>query len=94
MTEPKVEFGELPPDGRGEREPNGKWAQIAEALRVRPGVWAKVHAIAESAPRTGAGNVVSGIKHGTITRAMLPSGSFEAVSRGRDIWARYVGDPS
>lgn len=78
-----VMFGELPPDGRGER-----WSQAAAAaLRERPGEWALVHTMEST---NNAGSTAGKIRKGML-RDWQPFGAFEAVARGCDIWARYVG---
>lgn len=75
-----VEFGELPPSGKGNRtqvlEP------IAEALKERPGEWAKV---------------MTGTPRGTLSvyQQRLKKKGCEAVARnttspdGGDLWARW-----
>lgn len=79
-----VEFGELPVTTG--RDPNA-WQNEAAELKARPGQWARV---ATKQTTSSAGTLASRIKEGQI-RAFIPAGHFQAVIRGMDVWARYVG---
>lgn len=80
-----VEFGQLP-EPTGRQASYGKWSVIADELRSHPGEWAKVDA-AETVP--SARNRQAAIRNGRLSG--MPRGQFEAVTRGLDIWARFVG---
>lgn len=80
MSEPLVEFGELPPrHGR-------KYGPVADALRERPGEWAIIK-------RGVASSHAANINNGHV--ADLPPSEFEATARRNgekcDIWVRYKG---
>jgi hypothetical protein len=81
-----VEFGELPPaDPRSYKD---LWRKEAEALKARPGEWARITTKPSlNAARTMGSNIAGG-----ILKAFRPPKHFEARSRGLDVWARYVGD--
>lgn len=86
-----VEFGELPDrSGRPYTVRTGKWAAIAAELRARPGEWAKV---STSTSNGTAYQIASQLRLGKY-RPFQPAGQFEAVKRGFDVWARFVGEPS
>lgn len=80
-----VEFGELPPDRRGGGRPVLVLSPIVDALKERPGEWAKVR---------------SGVPRGTVSvyRQRLKALGCEATSRntsspdGADLWARWPED--
>jgi len=83
-----VKFGELPP-GTERQNGQGNWA-VASALRERPGEWALAF---QTDNQSQAYNKASNIQRGVIS-AFRPHGTFEAVTRGLDVWARYVGEQS
>jgi hypothetical protein len=80
-----IEF--MDPPGRRRRSA-APHHEIAEALRARPGVWARV---LEDVAHSTAGL----ISDGNLV-AYRPPGSFEATSRKNgkrsDVYARYVGE--
>lgn len=87
-----VEWGELPPT-RARSEDYRAWAN---ALRTRPGQWAKLRSFTHSG-----GSLVTAIKQGK-SAPFAPAGSYEAARRitaelddeGRviyELWARWVG---
>jgi hypothetical protein len=82
----EIEFGELPESTLLSR--NARHLAIAEALRARPGEWARVE-------RDGNAGLAHHIRNGKI-KPYQPAGVFEATSRrtpaGVDVWARYVGE--
>lgn len=84
-TSSEVVFGELP---GGEPKPRYDWSPVARVLRARPGEWAK---IAARASQPSASGVANSVRQGRYL-AFQPSGAFEAVSRGTDVWARFVGE--
>jgi hypothetical protein len=82
-----IEFGELPRHYGGAR--GGVWVPVFEALRAKPGEWAKI--------RTGKNyssvrNMAQYIRTGNYVGSV--AGEFEATTRGCDLWARYVGGDS
>jgi hypothetical protein len=84
-TQPKVEFGELPPkahDGGRRR----KYMDVAEALRARPGEWAKF--IPDARPDA----FVNAVRQGGLSAFRV--GEFEAKLRDGQAWVRYIGPPS
>lgn len=64
------------------------WAKVAQALRGKPGEWAK---ISEDSDRS----LVTHISTARLT-SFSPAGAYEATSRGEGnratIYARYVGE--
>jgi hypothetical protein len=87
-----VKFVEPPPakPRGGSNKGTGKWAEIAKALKERPGEWAL---IGEGVSAT----LVSRINKATQTSAFDPAGAFQATGRNYDnsrcdIYARYVGE--
>jgi hypothetical protein len=80
-----VEFGDLPPGPR----PN-PWVDEAAELRANPGRWAYIFT---SKTRNGANQFAKYVRDGART-AFRPPGAFEAVARGNDVWARYIGGES
>jgi hypothetical protein len=81
-----IQFGELPNDGR---RPGAEWVRVASALRARPGEWALVKTAANSKRASYFANAIG---HGRLSA--FSTGGFEAVIRGCDVWARYVGSAS
>jgi hypothetical protein len=80
---------EEPPEKRSPgRRPTKAWAEVAEELRGRPGVWAVVH------EGQGAHALPGRIKAGAS--GFAPAGAFEAAVRGSGlsmvVYARYVGE--
>ena len=73
-----------PPETRHRRD----WADVARALRAKPGVWAK---ISDDSDR-------SLVTHIATARlgSFAPAGAYEATSRGKSnratVYARYVGE--
>ena len=85
MTEPsnpRVEFGDLPPA----KGPRSKHRGIAAQLRERPGDWARVDTRPD---QTSAENMASAIRRAGIA-AYRPAGAFQSAVRGCDVWARCV----
>jgi hypothetical protein len=82
-----VEFGDLP---LGPPSSRGAWQPVADQLRKRPGEWARI-TTKETAPK--ARNLARSIRSGAIV-AFRPHEHFEAVARGNDVWARYIGGES
>ena len=82
-----VEFGELPPDGRGRS--GYDWDAVAKELKAHPSAWAKVHTCEN---KQKAGNSARQIRRGGPS--FRPAGQFEATARGLDVWARYIGGAS
>jgi hypothetical protein len=80
-----VKFGELP-EVTEARATSTRWDQVARDLRSKPGLWACVR-VCETGPAASA--MAQAIKRGRIV-AFRPVGSFEAVSRGRETWARFA----
>lgn len=87
---------ETPPDAPNRRDTPKR---IAEALRSKPGTWARVREYPTASPtsmeNSGAQQFAYIINSGN-TPAFQPAGSFEAVARRVDdntagVWARYVG---
>lgn len=76
------------------RAGTGKYAEIAQRLKVRPGEWAIV---ATFDRRNTAHMLAYRIKRG-VQYAFRPAGAFEATSRTMDgehrTYARYVGEQS
>jgi hypothetical protein len=59
----------------------------ADRMRRTPGTWTRL----EEAPTVkAAGNKAAQIRTG-VAAAFRPSRHFEATSRGRTVWARWVG---
>lgn len=86
MSAPKVEFGELP----GHTAVRTEWQAVAAELKARVGQWGKV---AHKETQSAAGGLATNIKAARLA-AFRPVGHFEAVTRGTDVWARYVGGES
>lgn len=63
------------------------WGEIAEELRANPGVWARVPTVPEGHTATYCVYVKS-----ARLRAFAPAGSFEAVTRNKTMYVRYVGE--
>lgn len=85
MTALEIEWGDPPP----KRLLSGL-LPVATALKERPGQWARVLTYSSG----GAAHVAAQqIKYGH-SKHFKPAGSFDAVSRDCDVWARYVGDPA
>jgi hypothetical protein len=81
----EIVFEEPPQDGRNR---SGRdHAGTAEALRARPGEWAKVFTCDGTNP---AGTAAWQIRTGRLA-PYRPSGAFEAMSRNGDVYARFVG---
>jgi hypothetical protein len=82
-----IAFGDLPP--RSERYT--RHTPIAEALRARPGQWAR---IAEYATPRRARHMAYVVRTGRLP-AYAPAGAFEAEWREEGargaVWARYTG---
>lgn len=66
------------------------WRQVARALRSRPGLWALVNT---SPTENAASRQSSYLRCGAVI-AMTPPKDYEVTSRGRDVYARFVGDDS
>lgn len=81
-----VEFGELPPSPA---RPWTRWREVFEVLQTRPGDWAKV---STTPTASTASSIASKLRRGGLGE--IPEGDVEAVSRGTDVWARYVGGTS
>jgi hypothetical protein len=81
-----VEFGDLPPSTT---RPWTKWREVFELLKTRPGDWAKV---TTTPTASTASSIASKLRRGQLGE--IPEGEIEAVNRGMDVWARYIGDPS
>jgi hypothetical protein len=82
-----VKFGELPPVTQ-RRATSTRWEQVVKDLRKTPGMWKPVRVCDTPA---AASAMAQAIKRGRIV-AFRPVGGFEAVSRGRETWARFVDD--
>jgi hypothetical protein len=69
-------------------DPRAKQLPEAELLRRNAGVWVRL----EEAPtvQRGAGNRASEIRAGRPA-AFRPERHYEATSRGRHVWVRWVG---
>lgn len=87
----EIRFEELPGATGIGRRPNGRHAQIAEALRERPGEWACI-GVQDTA--RSAGSLAYAIRTGRLS-AYLPAGAFEAsartVRREHRLYVRFVG---
>ena len=84
----RIEFGQLPKsEGFAPRRRSEFWDDVALQLMENPHRWARV--ISKPEARIAAG-VASQIRMGKLA-AFAPRGTFEAASRGKDVWARYVG---
>ena len=80
---------EEPPRRQSGRKPgHGKHHAIADALRSHPGEWAL---ILTSSTTATAGVMASHMRNGHMA-AYTPAGAFEATSRGKNVYARYVGE--
>jgi hypothetical protein len=79
-----VEFGDLPGGASVER----KWEQEAKELRANPGQWGR---ITTKKSQSQATNLRTNIRKGILV-AFRPPAAFEVVTRGADVWARYVGE--
>lgn len=66
------------------------YTNIAEALRLREGQWARLPG--EKATPESARNLAQNIRRGTMKD--FPKGMFESVADGRYVFCRYVGPPS
>jgi len=83
---PAILVWEEPPgDGREASSQRIDHDAIADALRLRPGKWARIC--------NGAAFSASAIRSGAL-RAYRPSGSFEAAVRCGATYLRYVGEPT
>lgn len=78
MTKDKIVWEDPPPNLR---PGPGVWQKRLEPLRQHPGKWAKMYEYS-AAP--------SACRKATELRLRFPD--FEIVSRGKVIYARYVGD--
>lgn len=58
--------------------------RIAALLRSRPNVWARLPQLSGTTPTRAFGGSL---------RAYRPGGSFEAVVRDGEVYARYIGQP-
>lgn len=86
----KTKWVELPPvTGRGkyERQPKPEHVTIADNLRSRPKEWAVV-ATRDTLP--SARGFAQAIRTGHYI-AFKPEGTFEATTRGLDVYARWTG---
>lgn len=81
MTDQPIEWRE-PPPLRG-RTP--RWPNRLRPLMARPGEWAMVY---RARNRASASTIASNLR---ARRSTLPPGKWEFVSRGVEIFARYVG---
>jgi hypothetical protein len=81
-----LKFGEPPGSVAGKT--SQKWASEAAELRDRPKEWAVV---ATKPTASTAAAMALNVRSGLL-RAFQPAGSFEAISRGCDVWVRYVGE--
>lgn len=90
MSTGSIEWG-TPPPPRSSAGAAPKYKGFLEALRERPGEWAK--APTEPASSQSAGNTAMAFRNGRVSGAA--PGEFEAVSRTVDgvsgVWVRYVG---
>lgn len=85
------EFGSLPEQEKGSGKGSHVSLKQAAALRSQPGAWAK---IGDYKGHQSASGRASTINRGRV-RAFLPTGDYEAVARGQEVWARYiVGAPA
>jgi hypothetical protein len=78
-----VEWREPTPNIRGE----GKYSQAAAELRANPGKWAVIK-------KCSSDSVARNIAHAIRRRGLkaFKSGGFEAVARGVEVFARFVGE--
>lgn len=71
-----------------ERRNSWYWRAFSTEARQYPGLWAKVATYETSkSASTRASNL-----NQKPPVSMRPKGAFESVSRGKDVWTRYVGD--
>jgi hypothetical protein len=83
-----IEWKDPGPSDRGRA--STAWRAVADALRLAPGRWAMIR----DAPNiTTAANQAFSIRKGQL-KAFRPAGSFESVSRGTEVYARFVGSDS
>lgn len=90
MTQPQIEWGELPPDATGPKAgPRGRASSLqaqAQALKTRPHAWAKIVTRADAKKaRATASQIMSG------KLAPFADAKYEAAVSGNDVWARYLG---
>jgi hypothetical protein len=83
-----VEFGDLPPLPRHHRGGTVRWEAEAAELRSRPGEWARLTTMPNNSSAT---SFSSAINNGDRL-AFRPAGTFEATTRGADVWVRYIGE--
>lgn len=77
---------EEPPAAVLNRQRKTAYTEVAEQLRSRPGVWAKVPG--ERTKGTAAG-LAQNIRRGVMKD--FPKGQFEAVHDGAQVYVRFVG---
>lgn len=81
---------ETPPPSAMKRRYYSKWQDIADALRRKPGEWARLPMDGQKNPRA-----VAAVIKGGATKSWRPKGAFEATFSGDGVvHARYVGDPA
>lgn len=68
------------------------WATKASELRSQPGVWGVVVKSGEAPNARAAQSVTRYIRKGKSPH--MPSGEFDAVTRGDEVFAIYVGNPN
>lgn len=84
------------PSRRGPVRWRSRWADALDALRERPGQWARIGVM--DPPQRRAADTARRINLGRVPEAR-PAGAFEATSRMLDdglryaVYARYVGAP-
>ena len=81
MTEQEW-FAEPPPA----QSPSGEWEPIADLLRTHPNEW---RIVADYDTSRKASYAARRIRRAEMT-VFRPAGTFDAVSRGRDVWATYI----
>jgi len=72
----------------------GPFAEIAAALRAKPGDWAIVSQSPDVKTNEAARNLANRIERGLAKAFAVEdeSGSFEAMSEGTTVWARFVAN--
>ncbi len=85
MTADEFEFVAAPP--APDRGRNALYARFNEAVKARPGEWAKWPK--ELASRETAQRTAANLLRGNSPR--WPRGEYEAVSSGTNVYVRYIG---
>ncbi len=70
---------------------NFDWAEIAQELRENPGSWAVLDAENRKKNKDASHEIARRIRMGTIMSMKARRNEFEAVTRGAELYARYVG---